>query len=157
MPLRARILRWKKSSILVNLWSKESSYKRRRLAYARYSSCLRHPKLMNARLITVSYQASTSIWGVPECPLGLSQCDSFRSVPFASFVLPIPLTWRTGTEEAVHTPESGFCQPWTPRSDDFASIHTGFEERMRQARIIICVVQHRAEAVGGIVDRSRAR
>jgi Protein of unknown function (DUF3638) len=33
---------------------------------------------------------------------------------FTSFVLPDPLTGRTGTEEALHTLRSGYCQPWTP-------------------------------------------
>src|SRR2546427_393498 len=36
---------------------------------------------------------------------------------FSSFVLPDPLTGRTGTEEALHTLRSGYCQPWTPMSD----------------------------------------
>lgn len=31
-----------------------------------------------------------------------------------SFVLPDPLTGRTGTEEALHCLTSGSCQPWTP-------------------------------------------
>ncbi|KAL2063392.1 hypothetical protein VTL71DRAFT_5197 [Oculimacula yallundae] len=31
-----------------------------------------------------------------------------------SFVVPDPLTGRTGTEEAVHCLKSGYCQPWTP-------------------------------------------
>ncbi|EER23013.1 hypothetical protein CPC735_020410 [Coccidioides posadasii C735 delta SOWgp] len=30
-----------------------------------------------------------------------------------SFVLPDPLTWRTGTEEAMHCLRSASCQPWT--------------------------------------------
>ena len=33
---------------------------------------------------------------------------------YTSFVLPDPLTGRTGTEEAMHTLRSGYCQPWTP-------------------------------------------
>jgi len=41
---------------------------------------------------------------------------------FTSFVLPDPLTGRTGTEEALHTLESGYCQPWTPMGDSPASI-----------------------------------
>ncbi|KAH7323576.1 hypothetical protein BKA65DRAFT_511056 [Rhexocercosporidium sp. MPI-PUGE-AT-0058] len=41
---------------------------------------------------------------------------------FTSFVLPDPLTGRTGTEEALHTLRSGYCQPWTPISDGLASI-----------------------------------
>jgi hypothetical protein len=41
---------------------------------------------------------------------------------FTSFVLPDPLTGRTGTEEALHTLRSGYCQPWTPMSDGLASI-----------------------------------
>ena len=36
---------------------------------------------------------------------------------FTSFVLPDPLTGRTGTEEALHTLRSGQCQPWTPLGD----------------------------------------
>ena len=36
---------------------------------------------------------------------------------FTSFVLPDPLTSRTGTEEALHTLRSGQCQPWTPLGD----------------------------------------
>lgn len=31
-----------------------------------------------------------------------------------SFVIPDPLTGRTGTEEALHILQSGYCQPWTP-------------------------------------------
>ena len=41
---------------------------------------------------------------------------------FTSFVLPDPLTGRTGTEEALHTLRSGYCQPWTPVTDGLASI-----------------------------------
>ncbi|KAF4631564.1 hypothetical protein G7Y89_g6567 [Cudoniella acicularis] len=41
---------------------------------------------------------------------------------FTSFVLPDPLTGRTGTEEALHTLRSGYCQPWTPMGDSPASI-----------------------------------
>ncbi|KAL5325012.1 hypothetical protein ACEPPN_006134 [Leptodophora sp. 'Broadleaf-Isolate-01'] len=41
---------------------------------------------------------------------------------FTSFALPDPLTGRTGTEEALHTLRSGYCQPWTPISDGLASI-----------------------------------
>ncbi|KAH8656605.1 hypothetical protein BGZ60DRAFT_384977 [Tricladium varicosporioides] len=41
---------------------------------------------------------------------------------FTSFVLPDPLTGRTGTEEALHTLRSGSCQPWKPLSDGLASI-----------------------------------
>jgi hypothetical protein len=33
---------------------------------------------------------------------------------FTSFVIPDPLTGRTGTEEALHILQSGHCQPWTP-------------------------------------------
>jgi hypothetical protein len=33
---------------------------------------------------------------------------------YTSFALPDPLTGRTGTEEALHTLRSGYCQPWTP-------------------------------------------
>lgn len=33
---------------------------------------------------------------------------------YTSFVLPDPLTSRTGTEEALHCLKSGYCQPWTP-------------------------------------------
>ncbi|KAK8186362.1 hypothetical protein BC567DRAFT_189406 [Phyllosticta citribraziliensis] len=33
---------------------------------------------------------------------------------FTSFVLPDPLTRRTGTEEALHCLRSSLCQPWTP-------------------------------------------
>lgn len=33
---------------------------------------------------------------------------------FTSFVLPDPLTSRTGTQEAVRILQSGACQPWTP-------------------------------------------
>ncbi|KAF2797566.1 hypothetical protein K505DRAFT_358267 [Melanomma pulvis-pyrius CBS 109.77] len=33
---------------------------------------------------------------------------------FTSFVIPDPLTGRTGTEEALHILQSGYCQPWTP-------------------------------------------
>jgi hypothetical protein len=32
---------------------------------------------------------------------------------YTSFVLPDPLTGRTGTEEALHCLRSGYCQPWT--------------------------------------------
>ncbi|KAL9125857.1 MAG: hypothetical protein Q9217_005002 [Psora testacea] len=31
-----------------------------------------------------------------------------------SFIIPDPLTGRTGTEEALHCLRSGYCQPWTP-------------------------------------------
>ena len=31
-----------------------------------------------------------------------------------SFVVPDPLTGRTGTEEALHCLKSGYCQPWMP-------------------------------------------
>lgn len=31
-----------------------------------------------------------------------------------SFVIPDPLTGRTGTEEAIHCLTSGYCQPWSP-------------------------------------------
>ncbi|ORY15467.1 hypothetical protein BCR34DRAFT_642957 [Clohesyomyces aquaticus] len=31
-----------------------------------------------------------------------------------SFPIPDPLTGRTGTEEALHILQSGYCQPWTP-------------------------------------------
>jgi len=41
---------------------------------------------------------------------------------FTSFVLPDSLTGRTGTEEALHTLKSGYCQPWTPMGDSPASI-----------------------------------
>ena len=41
---------------------------------------------------------------------------------FTSFILPDPLTGRTGTEEALHTLRSGYSQPWTPISDGPASI-----------------------------------
>jgi Protein of unknown function (DUF3638) len=33
---------------------------------------------------------------------------------YTSFVVPDPLTRRTGTEEALHCLDSGYCQPWTP-------------------------------------------
>ncbi|KAJ9667426.1 hypothetical protein H2201_002294 [Coniosporium apollinis] len=33
---------------------------------------------------------------------------------YTSFVLPDPLTGRTGTEESLHCLKSGYCQPWTP-------------------------------------------
>jgi hypothetical protein len=33
---------------------------------------------------------------------------------FTSFVIPDPLTGRTGTEEALHLLRSGICQPWSP-------------------------------------------
>lgn len=46
---------------------------------------------------------------------------------FTSFVLPDPLTRRTGTEEAMHTLRSGYCQPWTPISDKPASILTAIK------------------------------
>ncbi|RVD89464.1 uncharacterized protein DFL_000471 [Arthrobotrys flagrans] len=32
---------------------------------------------------------------------------------YTSFVLPDPLTKRTGTEESLHCLRSGYCQPWT--------------------------------------------
>jgi hypothetical protein len=41
---------------------------------------------------------------------------------FTSFVLPDPLTGRTGTEEALYTLRSGCCQPWTPVGDGPTSI-----------------------------------
>ncbi|MCJ1431212.1 hypothetical protein MMC27_000563, partial [Xylographa pallens] len=40
-----------------------------------------------------------------------------------SFVLPDPLTRRTGTEEALHCLNSGYCQPWAPlNSHHFESL-----------------------------------
>ncbi|KAI9833796.1 MAG: hypothetical protein M1819_003531 [Sarea resinae] len=33
---------------------------------------------------------------------------------YTSFVLPDPLTGRTGTEESLHCLQSGYCQPWAP-------------------------------------------
>ncbi|KAF1847270.1 uncharacterized protein K460DRAFT_332087 [Cucurbitaria berberidis CBS 394.84] len=36
---------------------------------------------------------------------------------FTSFVIPDPLTGRTGTEEALHILQSSYCQPWTPLND----------------------------------------
>jgi hypothetical protein len=33
---------------------------------------------------------------------------------YTSFVIPDPLTDRTGTEEALHMLQSGYCQPWEP-------------------------------------------
>ncbi|KAF3192372.1 hypothetical protein TWF225_000621 [Orbilia oligospora] len=33
---------------------------------------------------------------------------------YTSFILPDPLTKRTGTEESLHCLRSGYCQPWTP-------------------------------------------
>jgi hypothetical protein len=33
---------------------------------------------------------------------------------YTSFVVPDPLTGRTGAEEALHCLKSGYCQPWTP-------------------------------------------
>jgi len=53
-------------------------------------------------------------------PLLLYSKAQFHAI--TSFVLPDPLTGRTGTEEALHTLRSGYCQPWTPISDSPASI-----------------------------------
>jgi hypothetical protein len=36
---------------------------------------------------------------------------------YTSFVIPDPLTGRTGTEEAFHMLQSGHCQPWEPLGD----------------------------------------
>ena len=33
---------------------------------------------------------------------------------YTSFIMPDPLTGRTGTEEALHMLQSGHCQPWEP-------------------------------------------
>jgi hypothetical protein len=33
---------------------------------------------------------------------------------YTSFIVPDPLTGRTGAEEALHCLKSGYCQPWTP-------------------------------------------
>ncbi|KAK6519193.1 hypothetical protein TWF281_003882 [Arthrobotrys megalospora] len=33
---------------------------------------------------------------------------------YTSFILPDPLTKRTGTEESLHCLRSGYCQPWSP-------------------------------------------
>ncbi|RFU32830.1 hypothetical protein B7463_g3489, partial [Scytalidium lignicola] len=41
---------------------------------------------------------------------------------FTSFVLPDPLTGRTGTEEALQILQSGYCQPWMPIADNPSSI-----------------------------------
>ena len=48
----------------------------------------------------------------PSEPLLLYSKAQFHA--FTSFVLPDPLTGRTGTEEALHCLQSGCCQPWTP-------------------------------------------
>ncbi|KAI9772801.1 MAG: hypothetical protein M1839_002302 [Geoglossum umbratile] len=48
----------------------------------------------------------------PSEPLLLYSKAQFHA--FTSFVLPDPLTGRTGTEEALHCLRSGYCQPWTP-------------------------------------------
>jgi hypothetical protein len=37
---------------------------------------------------------------------------------YTSFILPDPLTSRTGTEEALHCLSSGFCQPWSPLTEN---------------------------------------
>jgi hypothetical protein len=57
------------------------------------------------------------ILGRIECgaePLVLYLKAQFHA--YTSFVLPDPLTKRTGTEEALHCLSSGYCQPWTPLS-----------------------------------------
>ena len=41
---------------------------------------------------------------------------------YTSFIIPDPLTGRTGTEEALHMLRSGHCQPWEPLGD--AAINT---------------------------------
>ena len=41
---------------------------------------------------------------------------------FTSFVVPDPLTGRTGSEEALRTLRSGYCQPWTRLGDSTVSI-----------------------------------
>jgi hypothetical protein len=41
---------------------------------------------------------------------------------YTSFVLPDPLTGRTGAEEALQILRSGYCQPWTPLVEVPASI-----------------------------------
>ncbi|KAL2868108.1 uncharacterized protein BJX67DRAFT_387489 [Aspergillus lucknowensis] len=41
---------------------------------------------------------------------------------FTSYLLPDPLTGRTGTEEALACLESGYCQPWMPLSPDLVAI-----------------------------------
>ena len=41
---------------------------------------------------------------------------------FTSFVLPDPLTQRTGAEEALYILRSGYCQPWMPMVDSVVSI-----------------------------------
>ena len=56
----------------------------------------------------------------PPEPLLLYSKAQFHA--FTSFVLPDPLTGCTGTEEALHTLRSGYCQPWTPMNDGLASI-----------------------------------
>ncbi|KAK6539145.1 hypothetical protein TWF694_009389 [Orbilia ellipsospora] len=33
---------------------------------------------------------------------------------YTSFIIPDPLTGKTGTEESLHCLRSGYCQPWTP-------------------------------------------
>jgi hypothetical protein len=37
---------------------------------------------------------------------------------YTSFVLPDLLTGRTGTEEALHCLSSGYCQPWSPLTEN---------------------------------------
>ncbi|KAM3068070.1 hypothetical protein ACMFMF_009436 [Clarireedia jacksonii] len=56
----------------------------------------------------------------PPEPLLLYSKAQFHA--FTSFVIPDPLTGRTGVEEALHTLRSGYCQPWTPLSEPQASI-----------------------------------
>jgi hypothetical protein len=47
---------------------------------------------------------------------------------FTSFVIPDPLTGRTGTEEALHILQSGYCQPWTPLGDSPITILNALRE-----------------------------
>jgi hypothetical protein len=39
-----------------------------------------------------------------------------------SFIIPDPLTSRTGTEEALHMLQSGYCQPWEPLAESAINI-----------------------------------
>lgn len=56
----------------------------------------------------------------PPEPLLLYSKAQFHAL--TSFVLPDPLTGRTGTEEALHTLRSGYCQPWRPLNDRLESV-----------------------------------
>ncbi|KAB8287403.1 hypothetical protein EYC80_010107 [Monilinia laxa] len=88
-----------------------------------YKRCGVHVEVRAARTTQYGRFEIDNILGRLSCP---SEPRLFYSKAqfhaFTSFVLPDPLTGRTGTEEALHTLRSGYCQPWQPLNEKLASI-----------------------------------